>query len=377
MQHIIDFIIFPIIALISLCFRPFLKKKHIWIIAENENEACDNGYAFFKYIRINRKDINAYYVIKKKSKEYEKVSKLGEVIKYRSLKHWIYYLNAEKIIVTQKYANPSWALFYLLHVKGILKMPRIFLQHGLIKDDAKFVYYDRTNFRIFICGAKREYEYIKEKFGYPEENLVYSGLARYDGLDYENKIKRDTILVCPTWRKWINTQSEFENLIQKYIDVLNDDEIIKNAKEKKIKIQIVLHKNMSKFKLEKFRNYDYIKINHNNEVEIQKLINKAALFITDHSSMFFDLAYIKTPMIFYKFDSDDYRKNQLQEGYFSYEKDGFGDVIDNKDDMIKKVNYYLNNNFKIESKYEKRMNDFFERKDKNNCKRILDKIEEI
>ena len=377
MQHIIDFIIFPIIALISLCFRSFLKKKHIWIIAENENEACDNGYAFYKYLRKNRKDINAYYVIKKKSKDYEKVSKLGQVIKYRSLKHWIYYLNAEKIIVTQKYANPSWALFYLLHVKEILKMPRIFLQHGLIKDDAKFVYYDRTKFRIFTCGAKREYEYIKEKFGYPEENLVYSGLARYDGLDYENKIKRDTILVCPTWRKWINTQSEFENLIQRYIDVLNDDEIIKNAKEKKIKIQIVLHKNMSKFKLEKFRNCDYIKINHNNEVEIQKLINKASLFITDHSSMFFDLAYIKTPMIFYKFDSNEYRKNQLQEGYFSYEKDGFGDVIDNKEDMIKKINYYLNNNFKIESKYEKRMDNFFERKDKNNCKRILDKIEEI
>lgn len=162
-KQILDIILFPLIALISLIAKPFCKKK-IWIVEENPNEACDNGYIFFKYLRENRIDINAYYVINKNSKDYKKVSTFGNIIHHGSLKHWIYYLNASKIIVTQKYANPSPAIFYVLHVKNIIKTPRIFLQHGITKDDCPVYYYNRTKFRLFICGAKREYEYVRKKF---------------------------------------------------------------------------------------------------------------------------------------------------------------------------------------------------------------------
>ena len=373
-SQIIDFIFFPIILLISLICKPFC--KNIWLVEENSNEACDNGYIFFKYLRKERKDINVYYVINKKSKDYNKVKSLGNVIQHRSLKHWIYYLNAKKIIVTQKYANPSPALFYILHTRNILKIPRIYLQHGLIKDDAKMFYYNRTKFKLYTCGALREYKYVKEKFGYPDDSVVYTGLARFDNLVLNNEIN-NYILIAPTWRNYINKQNDFDTYIKKYYDILSNKELVNLIEKKNIIIQVVLHKNMNKFKINCNFKSKNIKINHNHEVDIQDILNKADLLITDYSSIFFDIAYRKRGIIYYQFDYEMFRKNQLQVGYFSFENDSFGDVFDNCYDVIEKIKYYINNNFKIEDKYEKRMTDFFERKDKNNSKRILEAIERI
>lgn len=380
LKQILDILILPIMFLISIFTKPFC--KNIWIVAENPDEACDNGYVFFKYIRENRNDINAYYVINKKSKDYEKVRELGNVIRYRSLKHWIYYLNASKIIVTQKYANPSPAIFYILHTRNILKIPRIYLKHGIIKDDGLFFYYNRTNFKLFICGAKREYEFVKNHFQYPNENVVYTGLARFDNLNvYEksNSNTSKTILIAPTWRKWIHTQEEFDKFMLNYYKIIQDKTLIECLEKNNVQLKMVLHKNMKKFKLnDSITNISQnITINHNEEVDIQELLNITDLMITDYSSIFFDIAYRKRPIIYYQFDTKAYRENQLPEGYFSYKRDGFGDVLEDVNIVVNKIKYYVENNFKIEDIYSSRMDNFFEIKDKNNCKRILEEIEKI
>ena len=374
-KYIIDVIIFPFIWILSLLAKPLC--NGIWIIAENPSEACDNGYIFFKYLRENRKDINAYYVIEKKSKNYQRVKKFGNILNYRSLKHWIYYLNAKRIIVTQKYSNPSMMLLYILHKKNIIKTPRIFLQHGIIINDCPVFYYNRTNFRLFICGAKREYEYVMNNFGYPKENVVYTGLARFDNLDLRKNTKNRLILVVPTWRIFITKQAEFDEFFNKYYNLISDNKLIRTLEENDIKLQLVLHKNMNKFKINKSEISKNIIINHNEEVNIQDLLNKTELMITDYSSIFMDIGYRKRPIIYYQFDKEKFREKHLEEGYFSYENDGFGDVLTKQNEVIKKIEYYINNNFEIEEKYSKKMDDFFERKDKNNCKRILEEIEKI
>ena len=45
--------------------------------------------------------------------------------------------------------------------------------------------------------------------------------------------------------------------------------------------------------------------------------------------------------------------------------------------VVNKIKFYIGNDFKIENVYSNRMDSFFERKDKNNCKRILSEIEKI
>ena len=50
-----------------------LIKRDIWIVAENGDDAKDNGYAFFKYAMENKSKKDIYYVITKKSIYYDKL----------------------------------------------------------------------------------------------------------------------------------------------------------------------------------------------------------------------------------------------------------------------------------------------------------------
>ena len=60
----------------------------------------------------------------------------------------------------------------------------------------------------------------------------------------------------------------------------------------------------------------------------------------------------------------------MQEGYFNYERDGFGPVYDNYLEIIAYLDkIYKDNKFIVEKKYLDKMQNFFELKDRNNCER--------
>ena len=239
----IDIVKLIIFTPISLIARPLLKNKNIWLIEENPIEANDNGYALLKYIRENRKDINVYYVIDKHSKNIEKVKKISNIIIDKSAKHWIYYLNAKVIAVTQKYANPSPAIFYVLHNLGLIKGKRVFLQHGIIYNDVKCYYYNVCKFDLFICGARREYEFIKNTYGYPKKNVVYTGIARFD--EYNNNIKKENfILIAPTWRNWIKDKNKKYEYFDKWNELINNDRFNEFLEKNNIYVKLVLHQEM-------------------------------------------------------------------------------------------------------------------------------------
>lgn len=375
---------FFVLLLPALLFKLInkIRKKDIWLICENSDAARDNGYHFFKYIRENHPNVNVYYTIDKISPDYKKVKKYGNIIEYGSIKHWIYYLAATKNISTQKSGNPNPPLFYVLHVYFKLFNNRVYLKHGIVKDDAKYLYYDKTYFRIITCGAKKEYEYIKEKFGYPSENVKYTGLARFDNL-YNNKVNKKQILIMPTWRTSLGREKNILSKKENFIDsvyfkswnsLLNDKKLLNYINKNNITIYFYPHHNMQKY-IKCFNiDNENIKVVDNSCIDIQTLLKTSSLLITDYSSVYMDFAYMEKPIIYYQFDYDEYRKNQLNEGYFNYEEDGFGKVLKNKDKVISKIIYYINNSYQIEKKYIKRMKDFYPLHDQNNSKRIYEEI---
>ena len=112
------------------------KRKNMWLVCERAAEARDNGYWFYKYMREQHPEQDCVYAIKRQSPDYEKVAAIGgEIIEFGSFKHWVYYLVAELNISSQKEGKPNAAVCYLLEVYGIRKNKRVFLQHGIIKDD--------------------------------------------------------------------------------------------------------------------------------------------------------------------------------------------------------------------------------------------------
>jgi len=385
-KDILDILILILVLIPSLIYKLYLKiaNKKIWLICEAKDTARDNGYHLFKYIRTNYPKDKVYYAINKKSLDYQKVKEYRNIIQFRSLKHWIYYLCASLNISTQKYGNPSPAIFYFIHVCLGKLNNRIFLQHGITKDDATWLYYEKTKFKLFICGAKKEYEFIKEKFNYPENNLVYLGFSRFDNL-YDNEVNKKQILIMPTWRTWLGRETNFSNkkqefknseYLKKWNSLLKNKELVKYIEKNNITIYFYPHMNMHAF-IKEFkvisRNIKIV----SKDYDIQKLLKESALLVTDYSSVYMDFAYMTKPIIYYQFDSKKYRENQLQEGYFKYSKNAFGKILIDEEDVVNKIIGYIKMDYKIESIYKKRMNEFFELKDQKNSERIYEYLKNM
>ena len=370
---------------IALACFPFYRLIHkdLWIVCEDKNEARDNGYWFYKYVRTEHPEQECIYAISHKSPDFQKIKSLGEWVEYGSLKHWIVYFASRKKISSQKAGNPNAAIFYFLEVYGLLKDNRLFLQHGVIKDDLKWLYFDVTKVNRFICGAYPEYRFVKEKFGYPEGSICYTGLCRFDGLHNDTKGDR-IILIMPTWREWIADEDyrleQFEGttnipetkFFKSWIAFLEDERIKEYAIEYHVKFIFFPHRNMQKY-LDYFpKSNDYIEIAGAEQYGVQELLKKASLMITDYSSVFFDMLYMKKPVIFYQFDYDNFRMAQYNEGYFSYSKNPFGNSYKLKNDVFNEIEITINNNYEVSDAYLTAHREYFRLFDTNNCKRVYE-----
>lgn len=378
------------IAIIPSIILKIITKKKIWLVCEEKNEARDNGYVFFKYICENNKnnDFNPVYAINKKSLDYEKVKNLGKCISYGRLVHWIYYLAAEYNISSQKGGKPNAAVCYFLEIYGLLKNKRIFLQHGITLSNAEWLYYKNTKIRLFICGAKPEYEFVKEKFGYPEENVKYLGFPRFDNL-HDIKINKRKILIMPSWREWLtrktdayyelNYDGNFEksNYFKYWNELLNSKELAKFVEDNQLEVIFYPHRNMQPF-LQSFKtNSNNIKIASWKKYDIQKLLKESAIMITDYSSVALDFAYMRKPIIYYQFDREEFRKGQYAQGYFDYENSGFGNFTTKGDEVVNLLKDTYNRNFKITENEKNKIDNFFMIYDNKNCERIYEEIRKI
>lgn len=378
------FALFP-----ALVLKIFNNKKEVWLICEDKNEARDNGFSLFEYICNNKKDkVKCIYAINKKSPDYIKVAKLGMCIQYSSFLHYIWYLVADKNISSQKGGKPNAALFYFLEVYGILKNKRIFLQHGITLSNAEWLYYNNTKMRLFICGAKREYEYVKKNFGYPNGYVKHLGFPRFDKLN-KMHINKKQILIMPSWREWliIKTDAYYEFEKGKKIEetqyflnwnaLLNSEEVDNFLIENDLNIIFYPHRNMQPFLGSFITRSSRIKIVSWVDYDIQELLKESILMITDYSSVCMDFAYMKKPIIYYQFDYEQFRKGQYSAGYFNYNTDGFGKVVDNLDDLIINLNEYAKKDFVFEKKFDQKVDDFFGIRDNKNCSRIYETIKRI
>ena len=353
-------------------FSIFSKKKH-WVIAERGCDARDNAYTFYRYIKEKHPKVKVYYLMDYSSADYLKVK--ADAVQYGSIKSFWLVVTANKIISTH-YAMLFPNLTYKLFRACRLYNKFYFLQHGIIKDNLMILHKKNAPMELFVCGAKPEYEYVKNTFGHKESVVQYTGLARYDNL-HDIKIKRQ-ILVMPTWRQYIRTEDEFlsSSYYKNWMRFLIDESLNNLLIENNCELVFYPHFEMQKY-IEHFnQNNSCIKIAKFKDYDVQTLLKESALLITDYSSVFFDFAYMKKPLLYFQFDAEDFFSKHYQKGYFDYKINGFGKVCDTSQELVLEIQSLLKNNFLIEDFYKERIEEFFPLRDRNNCLRIYEKIME-
>ncbi len=377
--------IFPMLfgLLISIPFRVF--HRHIWLVCERKDEARDNGYWFFKYICENHPEIEAIYAINKKAKDYLKVKSIGKVIQFGSIFHWIYYFSARRNISSQKEGKPNAAICFVLEVYLGMQRNRAYIRHGIIKDKQRWVYYDVTKMNLFVCAAKSEYDYVRKYFGYPSNNVKLLGLCRFDNLLNQHKLKKQ-LLVMPTMREWLRMISKETLIYEKsssFIDseyytiwnsMLNNKKLAELLELYQIDLIFYLHASMQKYTRYFLSSNENILIAKENDFDVQELLLESIILVTDYSSVFFDFAYMKKPIIYYQFDYEKYRKGQYQEGYYSYLDNGFGPIVYNESNLMTEIEKLFNNKLIMSEIYQKRVDSFYSFNDNRNCERTFDAV---
>lgn len=383
--RIAAFFVKLILAYIAAFFlKLFCKeKRNIWIISERGDDARDNAWFFFRYMVEQHPQQPIYYVIKSSSADAAKVQAIGNAIETNSFRHFLYYALSTVRISSSMWGGdlPYTAYFFRIRKYMLRRRKFVFLKHGIIKDYLPQHCHSSCAPDLYICGAKPEYDYVKKHFGHPEGVVKYTGLARFDNL-HRQKTKSQ-ILVMPTFRRWLQTMTDQEVSESEYIaawnKLLNDPRIGKLLEEKKLKLIFYPHYVMQKHIADFHTECPNIIIAKFDDYDVQTLLIESKLLVTDFSSVFFDFAYMEKPSIYYQFDRERYIKEHYDftKGYFSYDANGFGDVVFDHEALMDAIERTIRNNFKMEDVYQKRLQNFFVLKDSHNCDRIYGEIEKL
>lgn len=368
--------------------------KDIWLLSDRIQVASDNGEALFQYLKQKDKvQAKVYFVISKKAKSYKELKSKypGSVIGYNTFKHKMLHLNANKIIsaqadnyVTNLFGNGK------DFVGDLYRFKFVFLQHGITKDDlSPWLNVNSNTIDMFVTASEMEYQsFVNQKYRYnfPEKWIKLTGFARYDRL-LETDIKKEkSIVIMPTWRKNLvsildnktgkrvyDAQFKETNYFKFYNELINAPRLLKALKEREYKIRFIPHVNMSQ-QIVDFNVNPLVEI-VNTDVDYAKEFKRNSLLITDYSSVFFDFGYLKKPIIYTQFDREIFFKDQVyDQGYFSYENDGFGLVCNTVDETITEIINLIENDCQMEKKYLSRVETFFAFYDQFNCERIYNEI---
>ena len=366
-------------------YYSFLKyaKRRIWLFMDRLDVADDNGEHLFKYALKQDDGIEKYFVLNEDSRDFERLSEIGNVIAAGSEEHKLMACHAEKIISSQADAvviNPfhKKEKFY----NGLFSAKAYFLQHGVIKEDiSSWLHrYDKYLYLI-LTSARAEYDSFfspKSQYNYGRDVVQLLGLPRHD---YREKLEdKKEIVVMPSWRRSLEhlTEEQFKNsdFYKAYNSLLNDTKLIEFLDKKGYTLIFKPHHNLNEhlhlFDKHPSVEFDYIDSNNKNVHTYNDIFNHSSLLITDYSSAVFDFAYIKKPILYYH-AVEDYHFD-IEDSFFDYETMGFGEIAKSHEGLVNLIMNYVNCNCEMKDKYKKRVEDFFEFSDKNNCKRVYEFI---
>ncbi|WP_280700869.1 glycosyltransferase [Kitasatospora sp. GP82] len=371
---------------------PLLHWRDIWLIGERQDTAQDNGLHFFRWMRQNKRRRNAYYVIEKSSPDWGKVAEYGKVLAHGSARHRLYMLHATKLISPydlEAYLTPrgTHKRAFLTTYGDLLRYKRVFLQHGVIYNDvSQSAQRHVTSVDMFVTSAAAENRYIAEEFGYGLERMAQTGLPRFDALKQVRKDRR--ILLMPTWRRDIVAPS-YNRAAQPKIPFASSEyyrffsEFIKHPRllaaleHFGVTLEFFPHYEIRPYLHHFGTSHPSVEVADPATRDVQDALKECSLMVTDYSSVFFDVVYMGTPLVYVPFDFDEFYSKHYRLGYLNILTDGFGPACRTVEHAVDEVIASMANGFVMQSPYRERVEAFFGPRDTRNSERVFAAIEAL
>ena len=367
--------------------------KMIFFEAYNgRNYAC-SPKALYEYMIKNKKfndykfvwafkNINQHKILKNKNTIVVKTNS-KEYFKYLSLsKYWIVNSLIDVSIKKKKnqiylqcwHGTPLKKLRYDIEVKGAVLNTISEIRKRNDLDAIKFDYFISPS---KFCTEKFISAFNLKKLG-KDNIIVEKGYPRNDYLfNYKkediDKIKKllklpkgkKVILYAPTFRDNQHTSG----VGYTYNLGINFDKMQKELSKDYIILFRTHYFVSNSFDFSKYEKFIYDVSYYD---DINELYIISDLLITDYSSVFFDFANLKKPMLFYMYDLDDY-KNNLRDFYFDLNILP-GPIVKQEDDLIKEIKNIDNYDELYHDKYIKFNKKFNYLDDGKSTERVVEVI---
>ena len=352
MLNILKPILMKIYKRIFTILAHILPKDNNLVIFESflGKSYSDNPRAIYEYLSNLDKKYKLVWSTQKQNVDFYKKNNIKYAVRF-SIK-WMFFMIRAKYWVTNS-RLPLW----LPKPKGT-----IYIQtwHGTplkrLGVDIKEVHMPGTNTekykRNFVFEASK-WDYLISPNAYSTEifrrafnfnkRIIESGYPRNDFIVHNNnkdtidQIKnqlnlpkdKKIILYAPTWRDnqyYAKGKYKFklEFDLDKLKAELGNDYIIL------LRLHYLVAENLDLSGYEDFI-YDFSR-----HEDIRELYLVADMLITDYSSVFFDYANLRRPMLFYVYDIEEYR-DKLRGFYFDFEKHAPGPLVKTTEELIEEI----------------------------------------
>lgn len=219
---------------------------------------------------------------------------------------------------------------------------------------------------------RRAFQFDKKMIesGYPRNDFLFNSnneetinaIKRNCGLPHNKKI----ILYAPTWR-----DNQFYKVGEYKFNLKMDLNLMREKLGNDYIIILRLHYLVTQnLDLDSFSDFVY---NLSEYDDIRDLYLISDILITDYSSVFFDYAILKRPIIFYVYDIEHYR-DKLRGFYFDLEAEAPGPLVKTTQEIVKKVKHLEHNNFMIPKTMENFHAKFSYLEDGNSSERAVEEI---
>ncbi len=375
---------------VSFVTASIMKKDEIWLYNDNLFTVKDNAYYQFKHDFAKKDGVKRYFILDGDPSRMEGLFTEEEkknVVTFASAKHKLLYLACSKII-TSFCEYSSFCPLIPKHKRmffDLIDSEVIYLQHGILHATTPTKYSrDRVMVDKVVVSSHFELKNFTEKYGYSLNDLIPTGMARYDHTDTDKKPQKK-ILYAPSWRdklvgKYVNRKRVFNdsvlvksNYYKGIVAFLTNPELLKALEKHDVTIEFKPHPNFTAYShlFEPFLNERIVLAERNVQLE------DYSLFITDFSSFNFDFLYQNRQLLYFVPDYDEFRCGAVtfyRDIDIPFEE-GFGDYAFNPEDAAALTIKRIECNFETDEKYRKRIDNFFISK-KNHCEQLYNYLTE-
>ncbi|WP_323102474.1 CDP-glycerol glycerophosphotransferase family protein, partial [Intrasporangium sp. YIM S08009] len=384
-----------------LAARPQVRKVFgdAWVLMDRIHDANDSGEILFRYLRDHRPDVNAWFVLEKDTPDWRRLKEDGygaRLVAHGSLRWKLLMINAGHLVSSHIDKPVQEPPAVMAHVP----VPRwrfTFLQHGVIKDDLSR-WLNPKQIDLFVTSTPGEYASIAgdgSPYVFTDKETVLTGLPRFDRLHEKAREFSgegcDLILVAPTWRNWLvpplkpGSQRRvidrhfFETDYAKaWTAFLSSPELAELAARTGRRVAFLPHPNIQPV-LAKMDLPDHVLPLSFDGADVQEYFARAAVLVTDYSSMAFNTAYMDRPVVYFQFDEARVMAGGHvgRAGYFQYRRDGFGPVVAEAGDAVRAVVEIAGHGYAATPEYQARIEATFPMRDGRCCERVTAAIEAL